>query len=508
MFERLRKRAATTSPALRPGPSPIPSVPRRTVSARREYAAAASGRLVSDWISSATSQNAILRNDLATLRNRARALARDNDYARGFLRQVKDNVAGPGGIALQARPRRPDGSIDRPDAELLERTWRRWCRRGVCTVDRRLSLRDAQRLWIESLVRDGEVIVRLVENWAGNEFKFALQFLEADYLDHTLNVPATAARGRIVMGVEVDDWGAPIAYHLLRDHPGDTAPTMSTRRHERVPAEQILHGFIPERIGQARGATWFAAPARRLHMLGAYEETELVAARVASSKMGFFTQGAPEDFTAGAEDAEGRQQYEVEPGLIDTLPPGVGFEPWDPQHPVTSFDTFVKALLRGIATGLGVSYNSLAADLEGVNYSSLRQGALAERDVWQALQTFQIEHLMAPVYERWLVWAITTRALPVPAARLEKFSAVDWQPRGWQWVDPLKEVQAHREAVDLRIASRTEIAASRGRSIDDIFAEHAAEQEQAAAAGVSLPGKAAAASTGEANDNDDESDER
>ncbi|MCI0539082.1 MAG: phage portal protein [Verrucomicrobiales bacterium] len=71
---------------------------------------------------------------------------------------------------------------------------------------------------------------------------------------------------------------------------------------------------------------------------------------------------------------------EVSPGQFETRPVGFEFQTFDPQHPTQAFPFFVKTFLRGIASGLGVSYNTLANELEGVNFSSIRAGVSDERE--------------------------------------------------------------------------------------------------------------------------------
>ena len=60
----------------------------------------------------------------------------------------------------------------------------------------------------------------------------------------------------------------------------------------------------------------------------------------------------------------------VEAGSFVSLPNGVDFKAFDPDHPTSQFESFVKSILRQIASGLNVPYNELANDLEGVSYSS------------------------------------------------------------------------------------------------------------------------------------------
>ena len=122
--------------------------------------------------------------------------------------------------------------------------------------------------------------------------------------------------------------------------------------------------------------------------------------------MGFLTGPGDEDEPVGdEEDDDGNLIDEFEPGIIVRLPAGIDFVPWDPQHPTSAFPDFVSACLRSIASAFDVGYVSLANDLTGVTYGSLRQGKLDERDVWRMLQFWMIDHFCQPVYEKWLTWA-------------------------------------------------------------------------------------------------------
>jgi len=172
---------------------------------------------------------------------------------------------------------------------------------------------------------------------------------------------------------------------------------------------------------------------------------------------------------------------------------GTTFVQHDPQHPVTAYGDFVKACLRGIASGMGVSYNSLASDLEGVNYSSIRAGLLEEREEWKNIQTWFIETVVEPVFESWLKMALLSGALKMPngsalpAAKLEKFNAPDWKPRRWPWVDPLKDMQASVLAVEKGFQSRRHIISEAGDDIEDVFSDDAADKQLAADYGLDFP---------------------
>jgi len=450
---------------------------------KRAYAGANQGRLFSDFVASSRSADEEIKGALKVLRNRCRDLTRNNAYARRFISLAKANTVGDRGVTLQVKARNDNGAMDNLGNDSIEVAWKRWGRMGQCSVDGKISWVDAQRLFIENLVRDGEVLVRLVKY--PNDFRFALEFIESDLLDEEYNV--TLPNGnRIRMGVELDSFNRPVAYHLFTAHPGDNSTMWMGKSYNRIPADKMIHAFLPERAMQTRGAPWMSPVIADLKMLNGYREAELVAARVGASKMGFFTSPTGDGFTP--DDTDNKVPImEAEPGTFHQLPDGVNFTQFDPTHPTTAFADFEKAILRGIASGLGVSYTSLANDLEGVSYSSIRQGALEDRDQWKIVQDFLIQHFVEPVYRAFLMSIMENSVINIPASRFDKFAeATVFRARGFQWVDPLKEMNAAVVGLQNGLLSMQDIANQQGRDVEEIFDQIQAEKEMAERYGLSM----------------------
>jgi len=460
----------------------------------RAYSGAKTGRLVSDWGTATTSANKEIREGIKPLRARARELERNNDYVRRFLASLENNVLGAGGIKLQAKATDASGAFDSVANSKIENAWREWGRVGSCSVTGRHTWLDVQRLVLRSVARDGAVLVRKIRNW-DNPFRFALQVVEIDHLDveHT----AKLKNGNTIrMGVESDEWDRPVAYHLLTNHGGDEYLGKPSSR-ERVSADEFLQPFIAERPHQVTGVPWMASSMYRLNQLEAYETAEVVAARLSSCKMGFYTKSETGEGYQGETDAAGNLVQNAEPGTFEELPVGVDFKPFDPQHPSTAYGPFIKSCLRGIAAGLNVSYNSLANDLEGVNYSSIRAGLLEEREQWKAVQNWFVDHVVDPIFREWLQYALLAGAVDLPAAKLDKFTRVEWKPRRWTWVDPLKDTQANALAVQNGFKSRRGIIAEAGADVEDVFSEIAADGELAEGKGIAFEKDPPTIETGE-----------
>ena len=417
------------------------------------------GRLTADWFSGDLAADEAFFNRAKVSRNRARTLERDDPHIRRFLQMVASNVFGHMGIKLRPETKRPDGTADEMDNTSIRDGWSRWCRVGNCTLDGRQHFAEFEAMALRRVLVDGEVFIRKLRG-ADNPFGFALQMLDADLVDENNRRPRTDGKNAIEMGIEVDKNQRPLAYHVA----GGAA----------IPAGEIIHLYIQERPHQTRGFTWLAPVGVRQKMLDGFELAAVTMARLASSKGGFFTSEEGTSYEGSNILESGAPSLDVAIGSLDVLPPGVSFQAFDPDSPPNNFAEFTKSIKRGIASGLGVSYPVLANYLEGVSYSSIRAGELADRDFWRLLQWFMIRHHSEQIYDDWLLMALTQKQLigpagsALPLSALAKFEKRSWRPRGWAWVDPLKDVQAAREAFLLRVKSLSDIAADSGGEFSEI----------------------------------------
>lgn len=439
---------------------------------KRAYAAANSGRLFADFGQSERSPDSELKPVLKIMRSRARDLARNNEYVKCYLDLMKTNVIGEQGFSLQVKALDSVGKLDQVGNQEIEMAWRKWSRKGNCTVDGRSSFIDVERQAMEAVARDGECFII---KHRGRNFmhSFAIQVLEADQLDE-LKSEHLPGGSEIRMGVEIDKYKKPVAYYFLSYHPGDYDFTSSSvsKKHTRVLAENVIHVYDPLRSGQTRGAPWITAAVPALKQLGAFREAAVVNARIGASKMGFFTSPAGDGYVPDDTDETGAPSMEVEPGMFQQLPKGMEFTAFDPTYPNNEFHGFHKSVLKGIASGLGVSYTALSNDLESTSYSSIRQGALQERDTYRTVQQFMITHCVMPIYEAWLMSAMEMGHLKLPAKTFDKFlDASTFRGRAWSWVDPVKEINAAVTGMKNGVLSVQNVATQYGMDAEELMAE-------------------------------------
>ena len=449
---------------------------------RRDFDAAKIDRITGAQPRPITTGDMELRNSLASMRAVSRELERNNDYAKKYLSMLEIGVIGKDGFTLQNRARDLSGVLDKKANQIIEAEWKLFCKKGNCTVDGLMSFLGAKKVVLRSTARDGETLVRIVRGFK-NPWKFALQLLEGDVLDEQLNISDGPSQNLIKMGIEYNEWGRPIAYHIREKHPGDYFGSQkSANTYKRVPANAIIHVFRPERPTQGRGIPWMRTAARRMNILGEYEYAELVAARIGASKMGFYVPN-PEggaDIVPDDEDEEGNPIQEAEPGVFEKLPSGYNdFKTFMPEHPTGNYGPYTKEVKRGMSSGLGVAYNGLANDLEGVNFSSLRSGVLEERDNWREIQNWFIESFVDQVRAAWLEMLLLTNRTNLPYAKYDKFNAAEWRGRSFDWVDPEKDINADLAAIRGGLKTRSQVVAERGMDLEDIY-EQLEEEEKLA----------------------------
>lgn len=449
------------------------------------------GRLFLDWVTmGGLSADDEIRGNAKLLRTRARDLARNNPFVRKYLGLLTANVIGANGFLLSARTRdAATGKLNEALNDEHEDAWRRWAAGAVDTTGR-LTLVDLEGLLIRTVARDGEAFVRMWRNFPGNDFGFALEVIDPDLVDDGFNRAPVDGLNEVSMGVELDEFGRPVAYHVKKRADSIGVP----RQRMVVPAEDMIHLYLVERPGQNRGVSWLASVITDLKMLAGYFEAELVAARAASAKMGFWQR--KDGATVDAPD--GDFTLDANPGVIDFGPEGYEFAQWDPQHPTTAFPEFTGAILRSISAGLRVAYASLTGDLREANYGSQRGGLLEERDFYRETQGWFAAAFLRRVHPEWLEVAMLKKRVALPGLDPTPYLDVAWTGRGFDWIDPKNDAEARVLMINNGLASRTSTLRERGEDPDEIFEELAAERERAAELGVDLapaaqPGAQAAA---------------
>lgn len=450
----------------------------------RQWAASKMSAVSPDWPIYQRPIDQDLRAGLAIIRARARELAQNSDHAKGFLRIVRNNLVGKPGYVLQHRAQLRGGRPDERTRAQIEDLWAQWGERGACEVSGKYHWRGLQRYVAETVARDGEALLRIVYDGPQN---FLLQAIDPEALDITLN--GTVNGRQVRMGVELDDWRRPVAYHLHGEAPINSGSYRVGSDRYRVPAEEMIHVYLPEWSWQTRGVSWLAVAAGRLDMIRGTEDAEVTASRASAAKFAAYEAREwappPEPLHAGLVGADGKPlsndpgafSQDIAPGSMEVVPYGYELKMLDPQHPNSEMPDFLKWALRSVSTGMGVSYNTLGNDAEGVNYTSLRFFLGVERDHWMELQDWFEADLVNEVYKRWIEVQRLNERITLRPNRADdrEIYRVYWQPRRWEGPDPAKQAQADETELSIGSATLTEILARKGRDFEDVVGERVRE---------------------------------
>lgn len=415
--------------------------------ARRAYEGAGRGRRFLGWTPSNTSANTELFQSLEMLRARARDMERNEPFAARAIETLAGNLVGGTGITARAATGR----------DQLDRNWTKWWGRWIkrCDITGVFGLNAAMKLAARALVRDGEVLIRrrILPRSSGLDVPLRIQVLEADFLDFWRNENRPDG-SRTMHGVQFGASGEIEGYWIFREHPGATPgfqsiATFGVRPSEFVPAEEVIHLFVPERPGQVRGVPSLAVVMASLRDLGDYKNSVRLRKKLEACVMGFITpedradedpetdpQMAPGVPNARVVNADGATVEDFQPGMMVTLKGGKSIT-FHSATPTPGEVDYEKQELRAIAAALGMSYELLTGDFSLTNYSSYKG---AQIDFRRKIEGIQWEVLIPLGLDRiaeWfseVAWAVSK--IPTPEVNVE------WNTARWQSVEPLKDAEA------------------------------------------------------------------
>ena len=446
--------------------------------AKRGYSSTGSEQFNTGWNTPWTNANSELRGNVQTLRNQSRDLERSNSYAIRFLNEWVSNVVGTG-YSFQSLATNAAGRDDENARNTIEQAYADWKKARNCTASGDMPYGEFKALSERAAARDGGVLIQKLRGF-DNDYNFALHLLEIDRLDIELNT--AHAGNRIVMGKEVDQYGKPIAYHLLGEHPGEVYRRTGKTR-TRVPANQVIHRFYRKRPESAHGEPLMAGAITGLRHLEKYEEAEQIAARISASSTVAIerTEGTPwEGDEFGDRELSPGGQWDLEPGEKAVM--------LNPTHPNQNYDGFRGGVLKGVASGLLMSYPTLAQDYGGVSYSSLRESKLNIKALTECYRALNIENEEEPIFRSWLSTALATGAVQLPAQGFKHFAKGTFTGKGFPWVDPKKDVEGMILELNAGSTSLGRAIKDRlGVSLDVIIEERKRDAKKFEEAGLPAP---------------------
>lgn len=341
------------------------------------------------------------------------------------------------------------------------------------------SLASVQRLAFRTVFSDGAALVlrqrRTLQQMRDRDLvtPWQLEVLSPDQLA-TERDDGLRIRG----GIETDDTGWIVAYHLYRTHPD--ARHAWDRDIVRISAADVAYLWVDDEPGQLVGLPWLQAVMLRLEDWDQLSHAQVVKQKVAAMWAGFIKRA----FGGGTIDATANPEIDLEPGRMQYLQPGEEVEFGQPP----SADGYIEVATvqgREVSSGVGVTYEDLTGDYSQVNYSSARMGALVSRAIVNQHQLeLMVGRLCGPL-GRWLIEAAEGFGYDVPVAdEGDRSPALRWTPPPRDLIDPEREIMAINDAIVVGVTSRQEEIRKLGRDPAEVDRERAQDAEREASLGL------------------------
>jgi lambda family phage portal protein len=484
---------------------------RRRVPARgglmvRGFQAAATDRLLAGWKYDGGFTPAEISAHLEPIRARSRQMAKDSPHFKRWLALRAINIVGEG-FALKSTPH--DGApgsknytLDQAAAKFIEWHWWRFCthrdpQTGAtwCDYTGRKTDAEIDRLNVKTWARDGEYFIHVVSTPA-NPYGIAWRILRPDWCDHTYNVEQMANGNVVHCGVEmIEASRKPVAYYF---HTVPRNAYYSNSRGQplvRIPATEIIHGFTQYDEDQPRGIPEGHASLVKLKMIDELDRAELTAARDDACSVRSYEADREasmegfKDLTLEENDTLAQALVqEKEPGQSQILPPGWKEKINTPQHPNSEHGPFKDGMLRDVSGGFGVEHSNFTNNWTGVSFSSVRVGTISERDGFITDQNDFASQCKARQFGLWMQSFLSLSVSgQLPVAKIDKFMEHQFRGRRWMWVDPMKDMNAAKMAVENHWKTDTDVAADLGTDYDENLETAKREKASRKSAGVDDP---------------------
>ncbi|MDD4890551.1 MAG: phage portal protein, partial [Phycisphaerae bacterium] len=330
-----------------------------------------------------------------------------------------------------------------------------------------------------SLWKNGEYLARMVTDpMAEGPVSMRIQPVHP----RRLASPAQqAGNPNVFAGIEFDALTRPTRYWIA-DARIDGQNISAT--YDPWPADLVIHEFIIEEEDQARGIPWFNTGLQPSADLRDYDDQVQDAARQIADQCGIlYTE------SLDVPPAQVASAIKVQRRTIKAAPPG-----WKPfvypaAQPAVQYPDYRAERQRELVRPVGMPLMMIRLDCARYNYSSAR---LETQNYYRAVAGFQ----------QWMSGSQrstgTLNRLVDEVARESRFSVPALRRRPprvryqWTWpprphVDPSKESDAEKTALDTRTLTLTDALAARGRDLETQVAMLSRERDLLTQAGLPLP---------------------
>ncbi|MCE3037502.1 phage portal protein [Helicobacter sp. faydin-H20] len=396
--------------------------------------------------------NAPLDEYAKSLSYQARSLSIANPLINGYFQTLDSEIYGDNGITLDV------SSSNKALNKKIEDAFYLW-REKLPRSD--LDFWDIESIALIYLKRDGECFLFVSESENGLE----VQIIDNHAIAHSIN------DNDIFKGIKRDKNFQAISYFIYD----------KDEKIKEIPAKNIIHIYKSFQSNQSRGITALASIIAPANQKDKFKAAELKKARLQSEITGVMVKSGEEDAPSVYNPDSEKEEKEkiiksnVEVGRLNYVGEDIKLQ-FTESHNATNMEFFINQTDREIAKSLGMSHSTLTGDLRDVNYSSIRHGGSEQRRHFRKLQNFIIRKLHNKIFEKWLLNELKRGLINSKEYELI-LKSYTFKPQGWEYIDPLKEMNANAVALETGIKTLSEILRERGKELDTHIEELSKEAE-------------------------------
>ena len=434
----------------------------------KNYDAGSYDRSNANWRAINQSAEMTDRFSRDNVRARARDLERNSDIMNSVIKAYKRNIVG-GGYNLQARTDNPDINYQ------LETLWQLWCKKKNCDVTETQSFNQMIRMAVERKKVDGGILF-LKRYTSDGIIPFKLQLIEVDELDISQMVPKIKGN-KVVGGIEYNSFNKAVGYWIKQYN----IDGYSIENPIYIDAKDVIFYFSKTRASQVREISDMSPTMTRIRDANEFMVAVSVKERIAACLSVFVKRSLP---TGGggfgrntATVTESRESYQgktISPGMIKELNPGDEIQVVNPSNPGGDATSYIKLQQRLIGAGQGISYEATSRDMSETNYSSARQGLIEDEATYVEEIELLKENILDEIYETFVISVYLVGLVDMPDFwnKKQDYFWHEWIQKPRKWIDPQKEANANKIALQTGQKTFKQIAAENGKDwkeqIDEI----------------------------------------
>lgn len=436
------------------------------------------------WNASPLPFDVLMRWDKDIVDDRSRDVVLNDGYASGAIAIHKDNIVG-NQFRLNARP----------DLEALGIEDEEWAVNFQRVTEARFnSAGESIKNWFDAQgVNDFTMLIRQavgtfiihgevlgIMEWINEPrrpFATAVQMINPRRLCNPYGVSDTS---KISSGIERNEYGRAVAYHILKAHPYDFKEFEKTTTWQRIEAEtqwgrpQVIHVMEQLLSDQTRGISEMVSVLKQMRMTRRFQDVELQQAVLQATYAATLESDLPAHIIAevmGAnpsapsfEDAainmlssiahhKPSRELQLDGTRIPVLHPNTKLNLQQLGQPSGVGSSYEQSLLRHIAAGLGISYEQFSRDYTKTNYSSARASMNETYKFMQSRKKIVADKTASIIYRAWLEEQVQLGLIPLPKGKrrdwiyqdpaiMDALACCSWIGAARGQIDEMKETQA------------------------------------------------------------------